>query len=111
MTYERAIIEGDVPRLSAVPGVGRRTAERIILELREKLAKGKSDPVGDFVPLEAWPSGGRRRRSRPAKPWLPTRGGGAHHTTGPSSGRLRLGTCLEGTHSRGVTHPRQEKGD
>lgn len=45
---QRAIIEGDVPRLSAVPGVGRKTAERIILELREKLTKGKSDPLGDF---------------------------------------------------------------
>jgi Holliday junction DNA helicase RuvA len=40
---QRAIIGGDVPRLSAVPGVGRKTAERIILELRERLAKGKPD--------------------------------------------------------------------
>jgi holliday junction DNA helicase RuvA len=40
---QQAIIEGDVPRLSAVPGVGRKTAERIILELREKLAKGKPE--------------------------------------------------------------------
>jgi Holliday junction DNA helicase RuvA len=40
---QQAIIEGDVPRLSAVPGVGRKTAERIILELRDKLAKGRSD--------------------------------------------------------------------
>jgi holliday junction DNA helicase RuvA len=40
---QQAIIEGDVPRLSAVPGVGRKTAERIILELRERLAKGKPE--------------------------------------------------------------------
>jgi Holliday junction DNA helicase RuvA len=45
---QQAIIEGDVPRLSAVPGVGRRTAERIILELREKLAKGRPE-LGDGV--------------------------------------------------------------
>jgi holliday junction DNA helicase RuvA len=45
---QRAIIEGDVPRLSAVPGVGRKTAERLILELREKLTKGKPDPLGNF---------------------------------------------------------------
>jgi Holliday junction DNA helicase RuvA len=32
-----------VPRLSAVPGVGRKTAERIVLELREKLAKGQPE--------------------------------------------------------------------
>ena len=43
---QQAIIEGDVPRLSAVPGVGRKTAERIILELREKLAKGQPE-LGD----------------------------------------------------------------
>jgi holliday junction DNA helicase RuvA len=40
---QQAIIEGDVPRLSAVPGVGRKTAERIILELRDKLAKGQPE--------------------------------------------------------------------
>jgi Holliday junction DNA helicase RuvA len=40
---QQAIIEGDVPRLSAVPGVGRKTAERIVLELREKLAKGQPE--------------------------------------------------------------------
>jgi Holliday junction DNA helicase RuvA len=45
---QRAVIEGDVPRLSAVPGVGRKTAERIVLELREKLAKGKPDTMSDF---------------------------------------------------------------
>jgi Holliday junction DNA helicase RuvA len=43
---QRAIIEGDVQRLSAVPGVGRKTAERIILELREKLTRGKPE-LGD----------------------------------------------------------------
>jgi holliday junction DNA helicase RuvA len=43
---QQAVVEGDVPRLSAVPGVGRKTAERIVLELREKLAKGPAAPVG-----------------------------------------------------------------
>lgn len=32
-----AIFRGDLHRLSAVPGVGRKTAERIILELKEKV--------------------------------------------------------------------------
>jgi holliday junction DNA helicase RuvA len=45
-----AIMEGDVPRLSAVPGVGRKTAERIILELREKLIKGKPEMVDAIGP-------------------------------------------------------------
>lgn len=33
-----ALASGDVARLQAVPGIGKRTAERIIAELREKLA-------------------------------------------------------------------------
>lgn len=32
-----ALAAGDTPRLQAVPGVGKRTAERIIVELREKV--------------------------------------------------------------------------
>jgi Holliday junction DNA helicase RuvA len=47
---QQAIIEGDVQRLSAVPGVGRKTAERIILELRDKLAKGKPELVDGLRP-------------------------------------------------------------
>lgn len=33
-----AIAAGDVKRFQAVPGIGKRTAERIIVELREKVA-------------------------------------------------------------------------
>jgi Holliday junction DNA helicase RuvA len=33
-----ALAAGDVPRFQAVPGIGKRTAERIIVELREKVA-------------------------------------------------------------------------
>jgi Holliday junction DNA helicase RuvA len=42
---QQAVIAGDVQRLSAVPGVGRKTAERIVLELREKLGKGRCGPA------------------------------------------------------------------
>jgi Holliday junction DNA helicase RuvA len=34
----RAIAAGDSKRFQAVPGIGKRTAERIIVELREKIA-------------------------------------------------------------------------
>jgi Holliday junction DNA helicase RuvA len=34
----RAIGAGDGPRFQAVPGIGKRTADRIIVELREKVA-------------------------------------------------------------------------
>jgi Holliday junction DNA helicase RuvA len=33
-----AIRKGDLPRLTRIPGVGRKTAERIVVELRDKLA-------------------------------------------------------------------------
>src|SRR5439155_11434908 len=36
----RAIVLGDTARFQAIPGIGRKTAERIVLELREKLAAG-----------------------------------------------------------------------
>jgi Holliday junction DNA helicase RuvA len=38
-----ALRQQDVRRLVAVPGVGKKTAERIVLELKEKL--GAEDPV------------------------------------------------------------------
>jgi Holliday junction DNA helicase RuvA len=33
----KALASGDAARLQAVPGIGKRTAERIIVELREKV--------------------------------------------------------------------------
>jgi Holliday junction DNA helicase RuvA len=35
-----ALANGDAARLQAVPGIGKRTAERIIVELRDKVAGG-----------------------------------------------------------------------
>ncbi|MCC6755781.1 MAG: Holliday junction branch migration protein RuvA [Solirubrobacterales bacterium] len=44
----RAIIAGDAKRFQAVPGIGKRTAERIILELKDKVAS-VAEAVGDPV--------------------------------------------------------------
>jgi Holliday junction DNA helicase RuvA len=41
----RAIAAGDAKRFQAVPGIGKRTAERIIVELREKVAGELSDAI------------------------------------------------------------------
>lgn len=38
-----AIASGDAKRLQAVPGVGKRTAERIVVELRDKIAPGLAE--------------------------------------------------------------------
>jgi holliday junction DNA helicase RuvA len=40
-----AIAAGDSARFQAVPGIGKRTAERIIVELREKVAGKVSDEI------------------------------------------------------------------
>ena len=34
-----ALLRGDLTRLCAIPGIGRKTAERVVLELREKVRK------------------------------------------------------------------------
>lgn len=47
-----AIATNDVKRLSAVKGMGKKTAERIILELREKVsAVAAQSAAGEAVPL------------------------------------------------------------
>jgi Holliday junction DNA helicase RuvA len=40
-----AIAAGDTARFQAVPGIGKRTAERIIVELREKVGANVSTPI------------------------------------------------------------------
>jgi Holliday junction DNA helicase RuvA len=41
----RAIVRGDAVRFQAIPGIGKKTAERIVLELKEKLAVTAVAPV------------------------------------------------------------------
>ena len=48
----RAVADEDIKRLSSAPGIGKKTAERMILELRGKLAPagGAGQPVSAAVP-------------------------------------------------------------
>jgi Holliday junction DNA helicase RuvA len=39
----RAIVQGNAPQLERIKGIGKKTAERIVLELRDKLAKTPVD--------------------------------------------------------------------
>jgi Holliday junction DNA helicase RuvA len=42
-----ALMRGDVSRLCAIPGIGKKTAERLVLELKEKVLK-----LDSFVPSQ-----------------------------------------------------------
>lgn len=56
----RAIASGDAKRIQAVPGIGKRTAERIIVELREKV----SGQLDERVLVTATESAGPRGEAR-----------------------------------------------
>jgi Holliday junction DNA helicase RuvA len=50
----RAIVLEDTARFQAIPGIGKKTAERIVLELKEKMAGLELvDPAGGLVPTDA----------------------------------------------------------
>lgn len=57
----RAIALGDLARFQAIPGIGKKTAERIVLELKEKIIASAADApeatwrseVGAFVARDA----------------------------------------------------------
>jgi holliday junction DNA helicase RuvA len=51
----RAIVREDTARFVAIPGIGKKTAERIVLELKEKLGvpEPESAPTGELVARDA----------------------------------------------------------
>ena len=48
----RAIALEDTARFEAIPGIGKKTAQRVVLELKEKLA---GEAAGEAVPLKQKP--------------------------------------------------------
>jgi holliday junction DNA helicase RuvA len=42
----RAIVLGDAARFQVIPGIGKKTAERIVLELKDKLGDDDVVPIG-----------------------------------------------------------------
>jgi Holliday junction DNA helicase RuvA len=50
----KAIVREDVARFQAIPGIGKKTAERIVLELKEKIVVDTTDaPGGDLTARDA----------------------------------------------------------
>lgn len=52
-----AVARGDVKRLQSVPGVGKKIADRLALELKDKIAKGALTTTGDGTASGARKSG------------------------------------------------------
>lgn len=46
--FQRAIATSDVRLLSKVPGIGKKTAERLVIEMRDKF---KTDPKNKNIPI------------------------------------------------------------
>jgi len=59
-----ALAAGDAARFQAVPGIGKRTAERIIVELREKVVVTSDGRVGPGTPIVARRGSGPRALAR-----------------------------------------------
>jgi Holliday junction DNA helicase RuvA len=52
----RAVRLGDLARLTAIPGIGRKTAERIILEVKDRLPQAEAAAAGAGDALGGAPS-------------------------------------------------------
>ena len=58
----RAIVLGDAARFQAIPGIGKKTAERIVLELKESIADARLDAGAVVAATLVEPELGRARR-------------------------------------------------
>jgi Holliday junction DNA helicase RuvA len=53
---ERVIVDEDVARVATIPGIGKKTAQRIILELRGTLDTREPDGTAPSSPTASWAS-------------------------------------------------------
>jgi Holliday junction DNA helicase RuvA len=93
----QAVQAGDLPRLTRVPGVGKKTAERLVLELRGKLP---ADELGSLAvspePAAARPSDAKARlvTALTNMGYRPVEAERAVQTLGPRVGADPLSTLL-----------------
>ena len=92
-TLRQALADGDVTALTRVPGIGKRGAERMVLELRDKVGAGgdRRRAAGGQRPRGARPGGGS-----PCRTWLCGQAGRRGHRQGAGrrpGGRPRPARC------------------
>jgi Holliday junction DNA helicase RuvA len=51
--FVRALRQGDLARLQKIPGVGRKTAERMVLELKDRLPEASPEETADAGPADS----------------------------------------------------------
>ena len=96
--FRAAIVGGDIKRLSSISGIGKKTAERMVVELRDKLSAGEAlESVTGGAP--ATPGDLRIRvlhgRHHPRHP-------GLHQGLGARRGAAVVAARLQGHISRGT---------
>ena len=79
-SFARAVLGNDVKALTALPGVGKKTAERLIIEMRDKV--DSFDVSGSGNPGTMIANHPGRRRVGVNRPWLQTTGGGPCYLSG-----------------------------
>ena len=89
----RAIVREDTARFQIIPGIGKKTAERIVLELKEKLGDGGLGCGRRLDETRTWSratrsSSSATRRGRRARP--------AGHRSGAAAGGARAARVEEG---------------
>jgi Holliday junction DNA helicase RuvA len=48
--FARCVQEGDITTLTRIPGIGKKTAERLVVEMRDRLASGEEAVAGVALP-------------------------------------------------------------
>ena len=75
----QALAEGDVTALTRVPGIGKRGAERLVLELRDKIGPVGASGASTLVERPRCPRPGR---GSPCRTWLCGQAGRGGHRQG-----------------------------